>query len=122
MDITPILAEGAQRITAYGDGLFRINQTEYNTHIILYPDKVEIWQNAQLDENTLVKRLSDIQDCEILLVGTGAKMQFILPTIRTSIKQTVGAGIEVMDTGAACRTYNILLAEGRKVVALLMLV
>lgn len=116
MDITPILAEGAQRITAYGAGAIKINNDSYEHPIVLYPSKVETWAKAAIDE-TMVEQLSP---CEIVLIGCGVQAEFVAPSLREKIKQATGAGVEVMDTGAACRTYNVLLAEGRQVVALLM--
>ncbi len=116
MDITPILAEGAQRITGYGAGVIKINNSSYDYPILLTPTQVEPWRNPTLDEALL----EQLFPCEILLVGSGTKGEFIPPSLRALLKEKTGAGIEVMDTGAACRTYNVLLAEGRQVVALLM--
>ena len=58
---------------------------------------------------------------EILLIGCGKKQAVLPPKIRMGLKE-VGIGLEVMDTGAAVRTYNVLLAEGRRVAAALMMV
>jgi uncharacterized protein len=60
-------------------------------------------------------------DPELVLLGTGARLQFPSPAILQPLHQA-GIGVEVMDTGAACRTFNILVAEGRQVVAGLMMI
>jgi len=57
---------------------------------------------------------------EVLLLGTGSTHQFVTPVIKKSLKSH-GLASDSMDTGAACRTYNILLSEGRRVAALLLL-
>jgi uncharacterized protein len=57
---------------------------------------------------------------EILLLGTGDRLRFPHPSLTAPLR-AAGIGVEVMDTGAACRTYNILLAEDRRVGAALML-
>lgn len=116
MDITPILAEGAQRITAYGAGEFKINNEIYRHAIILHPDKVEKWESPAINQ-TIIEQLPS---CEIVLIGCGEKAEFVTAAFRQEVKQATGAGIEVMNTGAACRTYNVLLAEGRQLVALLI--
>jgi uncharacterized protein len=58
---------------------------------------------------------------ELLLIGTGARMAQIDRTLRQALRAD-GVVIEVMDTGAACRTYNVLMAEGRRVAAALIAV
>ena len=57
---------------------------------------------------------------EVLLFGTGARTAFVKPSFKAQIKATAGVAVEPMETGAACRTYNILLAEGRRVAAALL--
>jgi uncharacterized protein len=122
MDITPVLAESAQRITAYGGGVIRVNQEEYKQSIIVKPETVSLWQDAGTAESQLLKLAAELTDIEVLLIGTGLQGEFVPPAIRNALKDQIGAGIEIMDTGAACRTYNVLLAEGRKVAAALITV
>ena len=116
MDITPILAKGAQRINAYGAGEFKVNDQSFNHPIIVTPSHVEEWKDAAIDESII----SQLSICEILLIGSGVKGEFLPPNLRAKIKEKSKAGVEVMDTGAACRTYNVLLAEGRQVIAFLL--
>lgn len=60
------------------------------------------------------------QDPQVIVVGTGQRQRFPDPSVYAPIMAR-GIGVEIMDTGAACRTYNILVSEGRRVVAALML-
>ena len=121
MDITPILAEDAQRITAYGSGLIRVNEQDYTMPVLVQMTRAEIWQHAGLDEPALLALTEMLEPVEILLIGTGAQGVFLPPALRRILKERSGAGVEVMDSGAACRTYNVLLAEGRQVAAALLL-
>jgi len=84
------------------------------------PDRVEPWRVSQFDrltENDFVflKNLGP----EIVLLGTGARQRFPHPRLTAALAQA-GIGLEVMDLQAACRTYNILVAEERKVAAALI--
>lgn len=122
MDVTPLIPEGLQLIEAYGDGAFRITGVRYTGAVFVFPDETLIWQQAGI-ENLTADTLSPATDREtvpeILLLGTGARTEFILPSIRTSVREK-GPVVDIMDTGAACRTYNVLLAEGRRVAAALL--
>ena len=112
-----------QRITAYGGGVFKVNQEEWSSSIILTAENVVKWENAGSDESAIESLIEQLpSEIEILLIGTGERGEFISPALRQKVRAKTGAGIEVMDTGAACRTYNVLLAEGRQVVAALTLV
>ncbi|MEQ1668846.1 MAG: MTH938/NDUFAF3 family protein, partial [Sulfuriferula sp.] len=79
------------------------------------------WQAASFDALT-ADHFAAIaaQQPEIALLGTGARLQFPHPRLSIALNQA-GIGLEVMDTKAACRTYNILVAEGRRVVVGIML-
>jgi len=63
--------------------------------------------------------IDDISNIDVVLMGTGAQMQFLPAPLKKALR-VQGLSIDVMDTGAACRTYNVLMAEGRRVVTLLM--
>lgn len=105
-------------IRGYGPGEIRVNDTVYTTNIILTrnrlkadwnPPPVAEWEPRVLDE--LLEH-----DPEIVLIGTGARVQLLgTPFLAHALK--CGTGLETMDTAAACRTFNILVAEGRRVAA-----
>ena len=124
MDVTPLIREGQQIIQSYAAGTFRVSGVSYEDALIVAPAQTVSWKNApqslnELDVSHFEALLAQSADIDVLLFGTGAKMQFIPPKLRQALS-TQGLPIDVMDTGAACRTYNVLMAEGRRVVAVLM--
>lgn len=124
MDITPLTPKGKQVITSYGAGQFKISGEVYNSSVLVFPDRVSPWdikpnQTISLEKLNVV--LEEEGYVELLLIGCGKSQQMLPPKIRMALKE-VGIGLEVMDTGAAVRTYNVLLAEGRRVCAALMAV
>jgi uncharacterized protein len=126
MDVTPLIPQGKQVIDGYGDGGFRVSGTRVEGSIIVFPDRLIAWQAVALAEVTAalldtVKAEGTAGQVDLLLLGTGQRMAQIDRGLRQELR---GAGvvIEVMDTGAACRTYNVLLSEGRKVAAALIAV
>jgi len=120
MDITPAISKDQYYITSYTASSFRINQELISGSLILMPDFLEAWQ-IKNDEMLCLKDFDVInRDAlpEIILLGTG-KLFIPLPlSIIDTLKQE-NIFIEVMDTPAACRTYNVLLSEGRNVLAML---
>ena len=120
MDITPALVEGAQRITAYSAQFIRVNEENFTPPIIVQAMCVDEWKAPALTVYGVETLLEQLDDTEVLLIGAGASGAFLDPELRQIIREKTGAGVEVMSTGAACRTYNVLLAEGRKVAAALM--
>jgi len=105
-------------ITAYDDNGILVNGKSFEkSFIISAEDFQENWSIASIAElnNHHIQQLLDIQP-ELIILGTGKKLTFPPVEVYASVvKQNMG--IEFMDTNAACRTYNILMGEGRKVVA-----
>jgi len=114
-------SSGGYRIEAYGPEGIRVAGRTLRTGLILTPEVlVEDWgpdEPSALDADHLAP-LIDLAP-ELILLGTGAAQHFPEPTVYYQVL-SLGIGFEIMDTGAACRTYNILVAEGRRVVAGLM--
>ena len=109
-------------IRAYGQGFIQINNKTYTDSIVLAPTgDVMSWQ-PKIFAEFKVEHLAFIEQLkpQIILFGFGAKMQIPAPEIRLAL-QSYKVGSEFMDTAAACRTYNILLAEARNVVAALLI-
>jgi uncharacterized protein len=110
-------------IRAYGEGWISVNDQQIRQSVIVTPEKVIVdWPPqtyADLDESHFepIKALGP----EIVLLGTGSRQQFPPPGLTRSLL-SVGIGLEVMNTAAACRTYNIIMAEGRRVVAALLVI
>lgn len=124
MDVTPLIPQGKQIIEGYGDGGFRISGRRIEGSVIVFPDRVVGWASASMadvDAGTLeaVSAAGRTGAVELLLVGTGARMAQIDRRLRQALRAD-GVVIEAMDTGAACRTYNVLMAEGRRVAAALI--
>lgn len=107
--------------TGYGTGYVMINRVRYERSLIILPDRIiEDWP-AQTFEQLALEHFEYLLSLrpEIVLLGTGAALRFPHPSLtKTLIASKIG--IEVMDTSAACRTYNILTAEGRRVAAALL--
>jgi uncharacterized protein len=125
MDLTPLVPVGVQLIHGYGDGGFRIAETVHRGPVLVLPQVTLIWAvepaNAlePLDLESLAPILTAVPAFDILLIGTGRTQVFQPPSIRQAIRGR-GPVAEMMDTGAACRTFNLLLAEGRRVAAALL--
>jgi len=102
----------------YGDGRLVINQTEYESSLIIFPDSLHAqWPVNSIEELELTHLDEIIQRSpDIVLLGTGATQKFPSTEQRRRLAKA-GLNLEIMDTAAACRTYNLLVAEGRDVAA-----
>ena len=108
----------AQVIRTYGPGRFLIGEREWRQAVLVTPTLTVAWQAVSAEE-LAVDLLKDAPQVEVLVVGCGARSVFVAPTKRSAFRDA-GVGLEVVDTGAACRIYNVLLAEGRRVAAALI--
>ena len=118
-DIMPPLGAFAQLIQSYGASGFRIGNNLYDTHVLVLPDATVEW-TGEWSLDAFAAILSASPCPEVLLVGTGARHVMVPPLFRNAIKARE-MGFDSMDTGAACRTFNVLLGEGRRVAAALLL-
>ena len=109
-------------ITGQGPGWIRVGAQEYRSGIVLTADAVVPgWAKEGFDALTAPDFAGLLAYApEIVLLGTGSTLRFPHPRLMDALA-VARVGIEVMDTAAACRTFNILAAEGRKVVAALMI-
>jgi uncharacterized protein len=109
-------------VTAVGAGWIRIGMDEYRENVVLLPDMiVKGWAPAGFDalgEGDFARLLA--YEPEVVLLGTGTTQRFPHPRL-TAALSSAHVGVEVMDTAAACRTFNILVAEERRVAAALVL-
>ncbi|TRZ55075.1 MAG: hypothetical protein D4S02_18345 [Rhodocyclaceae bacterium] len=113
---------GQNLVTARGEGYVAINGQRHEASLLLLPDRIEPgWGAAGFDALSATD-FAGIADtgCEVLLFGTGRRQRFPRPALLQPL-MVARIGVEVMDTAAACRTYNILMAEGRRVAAALLL-
>ena len=122
MEFTLDMGEGQNQIRAYEPGKIQINETTYHTSVIVTPTKIVTHWNVnhcdQLTQKHIVKWLELKPD--VVLLGTGENLIFPEADIFIPLT-TVSVGVEVMTTAAACRTYNVLMAEGRHVVAAMII-
>lgn len=115
---------GRAPIDAYGNGGFRFAEMSHRGSILCLPSGIYGWAPeafADLDEDAFPRVLEDAAEISILLVGTGPDLQPLPVILRQKFKEA-GISAEVMSTGAAVRTYNVLLAEERAVAAALIAV
>jgi uncharacterized protein len=113
---------GLNTVTAYGLGFVEVNKARHSGPVLILPEgDVTTWDVPGF-ELLSFEHFQPLQHYrpEIVLLGSGARQQFPHPRLRAALAQA-GMGVEAMDTAAACRTYNILVAEGRKVAAALIL-
>jgi uncharacterized protein len=111
-------------IDAYGGGGFRVDGESIRGSVIVLPERVVAWGVSEAGGITLESLQPVVEaagEVEILLIGTGARFTLVSPALRQTLKER-GVAADAMDTGAACRTYNILRAEGRRVAAALIAV
>lgn len=117
----PILT-GRAPISGYGRGGFRIGGKEHRGSILILPEGVYPWSAANaadLSADQLSPVLDQGAPLGFLILGTGARQIFPSAELRSAFADA-GLGLDAMDTGAACRTYNILLAEERVFAAALI--
>jgi uncharacterized protein len=123
MDVTPIIPAGRQVIDAYGPSRFRVAGTVYDRPLLVFPDRTEAWSvptdAALLTVDAFAPVLARREEVEVLLIGTGPRMALLPKALRLGLREA-GIVADPMDTGAACRTYNVLLGEGRRVAAALL--
>jgi uncharacterized protein len=122
MKFAEIQDSGANVIEAYGDGRVRINGRDYSRSVAVSAEDLRLdWGPDDLEDLRAEHHEAVLgESTQVLILGTGTTQRFPEPSAQFALLQR-GIGVEVMDTGAACRTYNILVSEGRDVVAALLL-
>jgi uncharacterized protein len=111
-------------IDAYGNGGFRFADMSHRGSILCLPSGVYAWdvgEPANFNPEQFEPVFAEKGAVDLLLLGTGRTQVFPSAALREAFVKTAVA-LEVMDTGAACRTYNVLLGEGRRVAAALVAV
>ncbi len=124
MEITPDTPTGRQVIESYGDGRFRVSGQVFEGSILVFTHRAQAWPVAGMEVVSLESLAAVVQAkpvVEVLLLGCGVQMALVPKALREGLRAD-GVVIEPMDTGAACRTFNVLMAEGRRVAAALIAV
>ena len=122
MDITPSITSDRQVIQSYGPEGFRIGNAVYRHPVLVWPDHVEEWfitDLAAMTVNAFQPIFTYEPQAEFILLGCGLRGMFLPPDLKQALREA-GLGIDAMDTGAACRTFNVMLSEERPVVAALI--
>ena len=122
MDVTPLVKEGQQIVQSYADGVFKISGQQYEGAVFVAPDSTTPWKADNFDNLSLENfqpLIDKADEIDVLLIGTGETFQFMDVALKNQLSES-GLPVDSMDTGAACRTYNVLMAEGRRVVAALL--
>ena len=115
MKLHALRATQLNTVTAYGSGYIEINGARHTGNLILLPDSVRPWNVTGVDslrpeDFDLMLSLKP----EVVLLGTGLRQRLAAPRLVANLARA-GVALEAMDTKAACRTYNILVSDGRHV-------
>ena len=124
MEITPRLAPGRMLIEGYGEGGFQISGERYGSSVIVLPEEVLPWDVgsfAAFGPDSLAQLVGRQGEIDVLLLGCGSQIALLPRPLRESLRE-LGFTPEPMDTGAACRTFNVLITEDRRVAAALIAV
>lgn len=122
MDVTPLIRRDAKIIQSYKDGIFKVSGEIFTHSITVFAERVQLWPHKQCDIASLTADAFAVlkdTNIEVLLFGTGTTQTLLSPALRQQVKSMYGFTVEPMDNGAASRTYNVLMAEGRRVAVVL---
>lgn len=110
MRLNEVIYTDARPVDGYGPGFFRIGGKVVDGPVMVMPGGVRGWGGY----DDTVALLAEAGDIDVLFVGTGAEIAHVPADFRTRLEEA-GLGVEAMASPAACRTYNVLLSEGRRV-------
>jgi len=123
MEITPVASGGRQLIESYGGGGFQVSGERYRGSILVMPERTLAWPVTTVEELSpeSLEPLVALGAFDVVLLGCGPVMVQVPADLRAVVRER-GLALEPMDTGAACRTYNVLISEQRQVAAALIAV
>jgi len=124
MEVAAIRPGDRPIIEGYGGGGFRVSGERIEGSVLVLPDRTEPWPVTTMDglgPEILSPVTAADPPIEILLLGCGERMTLVPAALKAHLRE-IGIAVEPMDTGAACRTYNVLLSEHRRVAAALIAV
>lgn len=115
-------SENNNLITGYGDGYIEVNKKRYEQQVVVTAEELVFDWSAKNFEHLTPEDFSHLLKLkpEVVLLGTGKQHRFIHPKLTVALTEK-NIAVECMTTDAACRTYNILMGEGRSVIAALLL-
>lgn len=117
-------APAAQQIQAYGGGGFRVSGVRIEGSVLVHADRAEAWAAGMVEEisaASVAALVAEETPGVLVIIGCGRTFQPMPPALRQALA-AAGVHAEWMDTGAACRTFNLLVSEGRDVRAALLAV
>ena len=122
MQISLDPGSASNRIVGYGEGFVIVNEERFTASLIVMPEVLLTKWSPTAVEELIPAHLEAVVDLnpELIIIGTGEQQTFPASNVLRPIIDS-GIGFEIMDTRAACRTYNILMAEGRVVAAALLM-
>lgn len=115
MQLNEVRFDKVLPVEGYGPGFFRIGGVLVDGPLIVLPESRRDWGGF----GDAAPLLALAAQTDVLFIGTGAEIAHIPPALRRALEET-GMGVEAMATPAACRTYNVLLSEGRRIAAALL--
>jgi uncharacterized protein len=115
MRLNEITYNNATPVDGYGPGFFRIGGQVHEGAVLTGPSGTTGWGGYD-DQSSLLALAGHV---DVLLIGTGADLAHIPSDLRAALEQA-GIGVEIMNSPAACRTYNVLLSEGRRIALALL--
>ncbi|QBX99556.1 hypothetical protein E2K80_01470 [Rhodophyticola sp. CCM32] len=115
MRLNEVQYDDSKPVDGYGPGFFRIGGVVIEGAVLLLPSGVSPWDGYDAPHPLLAAG----DKIDVLLIGTGAEITHIPDALRHAL-EAAGIGVEVMSSPSACRTYNVLLAEGRRIGAALL--
>lgn len=122
MDVTPLIPQGNKIIQAYANGHIRVSGETYHGPVAIFSDRVVLWDIKNPADALTAEDFSVVieerENLDVILCGVGGRMSTMPLALRETLKNA-GISVDFMDTGAACRTYNVLMAEGRRVAAVI---
>ncbi len=110
MRLNEVTYSNAKPVEGYGPGFFRIGGQVHDGALLVLPQRQMTWEGYADTAPILAAR----NEIDVLFVGTGAEIAHIPSDLRNSLEEA-GIGVEVMNSPSACRTYNVLLSEGRRI-------
>ncbi|HTD03186.1 Mth938-like domain-containing protein [Undibacterium sp.] len=122
MKLHSTLTQQYQTVTAYDKDSVELNAIRYQHSLVVLPEVAPVvWPPARF-EDLATEHFAQLEATkpDVVILGTGSKQRFVHPKLITVLTEK-RIGVECMDNQAACRTYNILMAEGRKVALALIL-
>jgi uncharacterized protein len=120
MKLQHTAVENLNQFSGYGDDFVRVNTEQHQGNVLVTASEVHVWRPLGFDDLTEADFSAVLAyKPEVILLGTGKTIRFPHPRLYSALA-AAHIGLDVMDTGALCRTFNILTSENRKVVALIV--